>query len=241
MSARILLTLGLCAAIVGCTGGGDNSPSGVVNAFFTASKAKDSEKAKQCLTKESLKKFEEGEKYSKDEAPKGTWKILNEQIKGDTAEVTVKMQDMGKDMPDMEMDYVCVRQDGRWLIDLDGTMKAMMRKAFEKAAAGAGRKEGGGAGTQPPPPSADDIMKMIEGMKKNAVEKTTEPGTEESATEEGTTEEETTSAPTTPEMPTKEDMEAAKKAMEAFGDVFKKAMEEAAKKGEAPAPEPEEK
>jgi len=116
----LIVTIGF--AITSCSGGG--SPESVAKKFWEASKKGDKSVAEKYVTKESIKNLTD-ESGSKNPNAKITFGKT--EMDGAVASIPTEIKDA-----DMTLDLktVCVKEDGKWKVDLDKTMMSMFGGAM---------------------------------------------------------------------------------------------------------------
>jgi|YNPNPStandDraft_1061719.scaffolds.fasta_scaffold00003_81 hypothetical protein len=121
-------------------------PAAVVQKMLNAAKAKDIEKAKECLSQSSLnmiKSIPGGEKmFLQGPGSSQDAEILGTTYEGDKAIVEIKPKEQRQNMPPelSTVDIVLVKEDKEWKVDFGETMGRLMSKAFKSGFKGGFRR-----------------------------------------------------------------------------------------------------
>jgi hypothetical protein len=111
--------------ITGCAGGDD--PRAIADAFWTASKEGDVERAKTYVAEGSTAKIQNPDESG---SSVGEFTLGESAIDGDRATVETTVTSAGTQEMELSFQTVLVRQEGAWKVDLDQTTGEMMKSLF---------------------------------------------------------------------------------------------------------------
>lgn len=146
----LLITTSGCNKFMSFFGGGASDPKGVADKFWAATKTGEIEKIKPYVTATSF-----SSELMKGNAQKteGEYTLGAPQIESDKATIPTTLKDKGFNI---ELQTICVKENGKWKVDVNQTMATMfggamgeMMKGLEKGlgemgkALGEGLKEAG--------------------------------------------------------------------------------------------------